>query len=74
MTAEEILKDHKHLLHGYYVFEPEELQKFISQLCKEQRELCAEAIQEKNYYSNIHGEVYKEIINAPQPEVFGGDK
>ena len=38
LTAKEMLKDHKHLTRGYYVFEFKELQAFVNQLCKEQRE------------------------------------
>ena len=59
MTAKEMLKDHKHLSRGYYVFEPEELKKFLSQYSKEQREICVENFfnkVEKNKHKSKQGE------------------
>ncbi len=69
MTAKEMLKDHKHLLHGYYVFEQEELQAFVNQLCKEQRELDARIL-DKVYLIQKKSFLKKAIINNIQPNVF----
>lgn len=71
MTAKEMLKDHKHLLHGYYVFEQEELQAFVNQLCKEQRENCAKEAMVKEIGSQFSEIVADEdsILNAKQPEI-----
>ena len=65
-----MLKDHKHLLHGYYVFEQKELQVFVNQLCKEQRELCWEDMKGFDYEVSEDRNVAKNIIlNVKQPEI-----
>lgn len=69
MTAKEMVRRARANIPTRYIFEGDALIQLINQLCKEQRELCGLAIQEKNYYSNINGEIYKEITNAKQPEI-----
>ena len=44
MTAKEIIRERKHPIHGYYVFERYQLEDFAKLICKEQRELCAKEV------------------------------
>lgn len=51
-----------------YFFTPEQLQAYKSQLCREQREICAKSLDWADVA--LHGQIFAEttIKNAPEPE------
>lgn len=79
MTAKEMKEIAKHVACSYkmdnaYVFSTDGMQAFIDQLCKEQREICAENADTDLWWDNEQNgfitTVDKDtIINAKQPEV-----
>jgi len=58
---------------GYY-FSPSEMKMFCDQLCREQREICADADADHNkvMIEDVAGDLYirqSDILNAPMPEI-----
>ena len=47
-----------------YIFTPEEFCQFCEQLCREQREICAD-----NYGTDDSPDSYMTILNSKQPEL-----
>ena len=79
MTAAEIkekamLRNHISPNESMYCFDEEEMQAYEAQLCKEQREICAEEAEMGEYYSE-GAQQYLDcvdqdsILNAKQPEL-----
>jgi len=48
---------------GTYMFDPDEIETFIDQVCKEQRELCLSTA-----LTSLSSEEFNAIINAPKPD------
>ena len=74
MTAKEIIRERKHPIHGYYVFERYQLKDFAKLICKEQRELDAMLYRDLMYEALgnkkvTNGEMVERIRNNKQPEV-----
>ena len=80
MTAKEIIRERKHPIHGYYVFERYQLKDFAKLICKEQRELDAMLYRDIMYEAFGNKKVYMDkdytkkltktvILNTKQPEV-----
>ena len=74
MTAKEILekaRSYTELTSIAYYFNGDELMQFVSQLCKEQREMCADEYSGTLInFDKRRDKEYKTIINAPQPKIF----
>jgi hypothetical protein len=46
-----------------------EFQAFCAQLCKEQREICAEAFEDREYRISDETKIMNIIVNAKMPEL-----
>lgn len=74
MTAKEMLeraRSYTELTSTAYYFNGDELMQFVSQLCKEQRELCANVFRERSRkYDNYEQYTNVLIQETKQPEIF----
>ena len=79
MTAKEMVKNcakqikftNKEPLE-HFIFLKKDLESFVSQLCKEQRELCLNELQKKVLMDRDETKQLAKIVvlNAPQPQIF----
>ena len=73
MTAKEMLeraRSYTELTSTAYYFNGDELIQFVSQLCKEQREECADYIRLWYDDKEIIRDIIGDILNTPLPNIF----